>query len=368
MRFRLRRVVLACVVAASTLVVLVPGGSAGPREVGFTFEAVPGPGEVTYGENIAYRAEISNTSGSTLTHVIFRMTAPSANGEDAVFQESTCPQNGGLGVTVTNSDGTSEWTCNFGNLPAWSGDGPQVALAVVWQVRPLTGNEDCPGCLETSARLTVKEGLNDQTNPNDAFLPDNEQLPATLLASDSDDSENNTSAGGYETEACTNPSGQGSLRTKQKLDAVSNKISTTVCITQIPASTTDPGLATTILEGVVHPGSPGFPELDASDVCVAELGANCGAFGAYPPQVFDADHPITVVLRVPDDALDKGHKITRVWHNFDPLTNPDPLPLCGTGPVPLNGCLVGPPTVSKGKVKIWTMTVKTLQNGWFRGG
>ena len=82
MRFGLRRVVLACVVIASALAVLVPAGSAGPRMVHFVFEAVPGPGQVTYGESIAYKAQISNTSGTTLTHVIFRMRKPFVGSPD----------------------------------------------------------------------------------------------------------------------------------------------------------------------------------------------------------------------------------------------------------------------------------------------
>jgi len=77
-------------------------------------------------------------------------------------------------------------------------------------------------------------------------------------------------------------------------------------------------------------------------------------------------HPLTVVLRIPDGALLKNHTITKVWHNAD--VYPDPLSLCGTGPVPLNGCLVANPTLSKGKDKIWTITVRTLTNGWFTGG
>lgn len=370
MKFRLRRVVLACLMAASAIAVLVPGGSAGPRTVAFTFEAVPGPGAVTYNENIAYRATISNTSGTNLTHVIFRMTPPSAGDEEAIFQESTCPQNNGQGVTITYTDGTTDWTCDFGNLPAWTQSTPQRTLAVVWKAPALDQADDCVGCLETVARLTLKEGLNDQTNPNDAFLPDNAQTPATLLAADTENvaSHNTKSAGGYETEACTNPSGGGSLQTKQALDAVTNKVSTFVCISFIPTSVTDLGLATTILEGVVHVGNPGNPRLDTSDLCIAQLGTNCGAFGQYTPQVFDAGHPITVVLRYPDGALGNGEKITKVWHNYDPLLNPDPLPLCGTNPVPTNGCLVGPPTVSNGKVKIWTAIVKTLTNGWYGGG
>jgi hypothetical protein len=358
------------VAAASAIAVLVPGGGAAERQIGFTFEAVPGPGQVTYGENIAYRAQISNTSGTTLTHVIFRMRkpfvgSPASPDLEAEFQESTCPQNGGKGITVTYSDGTSEWTCDFGNLPA-TGTASQVTLSVVWGVPPSAETADCAtdgGCLKARARVSVKEGINDQTNPNDLFgHPD---VPATLLAADSDGSQNTTSAGGYETTECTDASGPGSLKTKQKLDAAFNKVSTKVCITQIPASTTNLGLATTILEGVLHPFNPGHSYLETSDVCIAELGANCGPFGQYTPQVFAADHPITLVFRVPDDALKKGDTITNVWHNYDPLTNPDPLPLCTpTGPVPLNGCLDGKPTVSKGKDKVWTIIVKSRTNGW----
>lgn len=371
MSWGLRRSMVVLGIAALTAIaVLVPGGSAGARAVAFTFEAVPGPGEVTYGQNIAYRATISNTSGSTLTHVIFRMTPPAAEGVPAIFQDSTCPQNNGKGATVTYADGTSEWTCDFGNLPAWTQPTPQKTLAVIWQAPTLGLPDDCFGCLETAARLTVKEGLNDQTNPNDAFQPDNVQQPATLLSANTDTvkSNNTKSAGGYETKACTNPSGVGSLQTNQNLDATLNTVSTFVCISLIPTSTTDLGLATTILEGVVHVGNPGNPKLDTSDLCIAQLGTNCGAFGQYTPQVFDVGHPITVVLRFPDAALANGEKITKIWHNYDPLLNPDPLPLCGSNPVPLNGCLVGPPTVSNGRVKIWTAIVKTLTNGWYGGG
>jgi len=371
-----RRVVLLCVAAASAIAVLVPGGSAAERAVSFTFEVVPGPGEVTYGQNVAYKAEISNTSGTTLTHVIFRMRKPFVGPVEAPvpaaqFVDSTCPQNDGHGVEVTNADGTVEWTCDFGNLPAYTTDPTvkaQRTLSVVWGVLPSANLDDCPGCLQAIPRVTVKEGLNDQTNPNDAFAPRNQQVPATLLAADSENSHNYKSAGGYETTACTPGSGPSSLLTKQKLDALLNKVSTDVCITQIPTSDINLGLATTILEGVSHPGNPGFAQLETSDVCVAAPGVNCGAYGAYLAQVFDADHPMTVVLRIPDALLLKSQTLTKVWHNADQY--PNPLSLCGSGPVPLNGCLVENPTLSKGAAKdrFWTITVKTLTNGWFTGG
>ena len=67
MSFGLRRWALSCAVLAVALVA-VGVGSAGPRNPGSvpsTFQAFPGPAAVSYGENIAYRATLSNGSGST---------------------------------------------------------------------------------------------------------------------------------------------------------------------------------------------------------------------------------------------------------------------------------------------------------------
>lgn len=387
MRFGLRRIVSACLVAAGAVAVLVPGGSAGNRTADVTFEAFPGPGQVTYGENIAYQATFTNTSGSNFTHVVFRMRVPyvdldtSVAGLDAeaatppayapVF--SNCATYGGQAKTVALSTGGHEWQCDLGNLgPGTAGQvPPQVTLTVVWQAPTLPQAADCPNCLKTNGRFTTKEGTNDVSDPNDAFYPvgggPDVLTSATLLSGDVPGSTNRSSAGGYEFGGCANPLGAGSLHTNGTLDASQNKVQTIVCVPSLAgiATTTYPGLATTILEGVPHPFNPGHSYLETADVCIAALGSNCGPFGQYTPQVFAADHPITLVFRVPDDALNKGDTITNVWHNYDPLTNPDPLPLCTpTGPVPLNGCLDGQPTLSKGKDKVWTIIVKSRTNGW----
>jgi hypothetical protein len=384
MRFRRWRFALACVAAVSATLTMVVGGSAGNRALTFEFKAVPGPAEVTYGQNIAYRAKLWNTSGSMLTHVIFRMAKPYPTGhldQEAAFKGSTCPQNDGQGVWVTNTDGTSEWTCDLGNLPATTFDEatPQVTLSIVWGVRNDGQTVDCSEpCLQAFPRVSVKEGLNDQTDPNDVFTPTNQPAAneppewfATLLASDSDNSQNTTSAGGYETTPCSDVLTHDSLRTKQKLDPVLNKVSTKVCISEIFTDVNNLGLATTIREGVPHMDNPGNPNLETSDVCVAQLGFDCGAYLEYPAQVFDSAHPLTLVFQIPDSALGKGEKITKVWHNYnydpaDPTTR-DPLGLCGET-VPFNGCLVGPPTLSKGKDKVWTIVMKTLTNGWATWG
>ena len=54
------RLLVACL-AVIGAAIAVAGGSAGNREGLVTFEALPGPGAVSYGENIAYRSTFDNT-------------------------------------------------------------------------------------------------------------------------------------------------------------------------------------------------------------------------------------------------------------------------------------------------------------------
>ena len=51
---------------------------------------------------------------------------------------------------------------------------------MVWQVPTLASASICADCLMSTGRWTVKEGINDQTNPNDVFRFDDTY--ATLLA------------------------------------------------------------------------------------------------------------------------------------------------------------------------------------------
>ena len=55
------RLLVACL-AVIGAAIAVAGGSAGNREGLVTFEALPGPGAVSYGENIAYRSTFDNTN------------------------------------------------------------------------------------------------------------------------------------------------------------------------------------------------------------------------------------------------------------------------------------------------------------------
>ncbi len=95
-----------------------------------TFAAFPGPGQVSYGELIAYKAEFETKSDSMLTHVRFRQTVPVAGTELATIDSHTClpPAK----VTVTGG----EWICDFGKIAPGT---PKLELTIVWRVRPSLG-------------------------------------------------------------------------------------------------------------------------------------------------------------------------------------------------------------------------------------
>lgn len=348
MGFGLRRWALACAVLVVSLVA-VGVGSAGPRtpdSVVATFQAFPGPAAVSYGENIAYRATLTNNSGSTLTHVIFRQTYPvgaSASGP----VDSTCPT--GASSTTFNPDGTPKWwACDFGQVSATA---PDPVLVVVWQVPPSSATANCTsGCFETTGFWSVKEGLNDTTDPNDAF--GTKTVTATLLST-GDNASEKLKAGGYETAgstSCDDPAA-GNLRTKQKL-SLDNPVSTTVCLPAftLPEGSEDLGFVTTITEN----------QNDArhSAVCVAKLGTTCP--DTNDPNA-DADFSplkITHVFRVLQAALPKNYEITQVSHNGgDPVLEG----ACGTN----NFCVVSIDLVNVKGTKTWVIVVTTPTNGYF---
>ena len=358
MGFGLRRLALACALLVAATVA-VAGGSAANRDGLATFDVVPGPGRVTYGQNIAYRATFENIGTSNFTQVKFRMRVPyaqfgSAPYPQAAFVASTCPS---TPVTVSTANGP-EWICSFPNL----GSLQSATLTVVWQAPTLASAENCDGCLKTNGRWTIKEGVNDVSDPNDAFPASGIDRSATLLSAEvgSIDPKNSSEAGGYElTTSCTDALAAGSLQTKQALALSTNPVSTTVCLPDFtipPANGTDLGVATTIVEGPGDDGNPaGHPSLGRSDVCIAEFGQNCGLTTTVPHN-FGTDTPVTFVFRILDAALPKGEKITQVFHNGQAL------PSCLDNPTNANGCVVSI-DLSNGKVKVWTIVARAPTNG-----
>ena len=200
-----------------------------------------------------------------------------------------------------------------------------------------------------------------QDDENDTFPAGGITVTATLLA---DDDPNK--AGCFETGACADPLGEGSLSTDPNVDAA-NPVSTTFCLPTFATSPTALGVAATIDEGPAVSGDPGHPALGRSVVCIAGLGQACGAEGSYTPYNFGTVSPVRFVFRISAAALAKGDKITKVFHNGVAL------PKCPS--TNANGCVVsitppttkysyskhgGPPSTNKG---IWTIVATAPTNG-----
>ena len=336
---------LAAGVVAILATTVVAVGTAANRDAEFSFDAFPGPGRVTYGENIAYRATFTNTGGSAFTHVIFRMRVPYVETGSPPFAQatavsSTCPST----PVVVNTTSGPEWTCTFGKLTPGTAGTPQLVLTVVWKVPDSTATANCDNCLKTNGRWTIKEGVNDPADPNDAFPPGGKPVSATLLAAGNNAAET-LAAGGYETGAasCTSPASPGNLRT-QPVISLANPVSTKFCLPAftLPVGSSELGYATTITE---TSGNARHAE-----VCIAALGTNCA------PGYVDANFSpqlVTHVFQVADAALPKGFKITQVFHNGVLLT---PATCTASGECVLSIDL-------DNKTKIWTIVATAPGNG-----
>lgn len=338
MRGALRQLALICALTIAALAV-VGGGSAGPRtptSVKADFAAFPGPGRVSWGEQIAYKATLENKSGTTLTKVTFRQSYPAALGVEAILIDHTCPSEP---ATVTQSNGTKQWVCSFGQQTKSA----KLALTVVWQAPPPPDSPtNCDDCLVTTGGWTVKEGSNDIGDPNDTFGM--AIVKATLLASGSTGTEKHE-AGGYETHSasCEDTEGPGNLQTNPVLDAEDNSVSTTVCVpVQIPLdNNVDLGYAVTLTETGNNARQ--------SEVCIAKLGSNCPGEDA----TFSAPF-VTVIFHVADDALPNKYKITGISHNgAPPLAEGE----CSSAGECVLDIYLDPQT------KIWTMVVTSESNG-----
>jgi hypothetical protein len=350
-RIRLAVAFLAVVVAA----VAVGGGNAGPGQRKAEFPAPVYAPSVTAGKNIQYRFSFKNTSDSTFTKVVVRQLVPFAQVGEQPYERaatpvvaSTCPST----PVVNETPAGPEWACDFGKLLL----GQQIKLSVLWKA-PVDVDlvEDCPGCLKSAVRVTVKEGLKDVgKDMNDGFFPPGGApgtLASNLLLPNSPVEVSELKAANEP--ACTDPFGAGSLRTKPELDAGANPVSSTWCLPKTPSDQDNFGIAARIFETI----GPQHPVL----VCFAALGQECG--GTYTPHDFTPEFA-TGVFRVRGETVGPDG-ITQVTHNGLPL---DACP--ESGPLPPNGCVVSitpppgwpepPPTEAE---NFWTIVVKSSTNG-----
>lgn len=335
MTFRLRRIGFACLAILGAIAVLVPGGSAANREATVDLKAVPGPGAVTYGQNIAYTASFSNDSGSMFTHVVFTMSAPTVEGTSlsASFRAASC------GAV----DGSGTLTCDFGRVPP----GQSVSLTVVWKAPGDPSQEGCADCLLGNGTWQIKERKS--TNSNETF-PVSET--ADLIgASDDDTTSARQRAGGYQLDGCepSDPS-TTSLSTDPSVDAKDNPVFTSFCIPSSFSAGAASGLQSTITEPLK--GSSNFAR--QSTVCIAEPGEDCGDLD-YVPQDFSPE-TVTLTFKVADGALPKGYKIIAVSHN-------------GGTPVEEGACDGSGFCVlsidRNNRTKIWTLVVTSTTNGFY---
>jgi hypothetical protein len=256
-----------------------------------TLEAVPGPGAVSYGENIAYTASFSNDGSSTFTHLTFTMAPPviPSTGERASFVKASCGSVDAAGVL----------TCEFGQLRAGEID----KLTVVWSLAPGESKPGCKGCLAATSTWLINE--NKSTNSNETFT---KSVNADVIGTSATEPVNNLlRAAGYEIAGCG--TGSSSLSTNQALSQ-SNPVATSFCLPGFATTANDLGLATTITETSGNART--------SEVCVAALGQNCpaGSRADFGP----SGAVIRFTFRVSADALPVHYQITKVFHDGREVT------------------------------------------------
>ena len=305
MRSTRSRILLAMLVVVGA-VVFATGGSATQRLADATFRVFPGPGRVTAGQLIAYRATFKTKSTSTLNKVKAWQTIPIANGVEATLDSTTCPT---VPEIVPVADGPDAVVCDFGTVIPTAAE---LVLTNVWKVPPIEQQTVCTDCLRSDVKWTVKEGVNDTTDPNDAFAK------ATLLSTVLPEGEipeagkgETLLAGGYEKAAASCAgSSAGNLKTQGVLGAA-NAIITKVCLPDgvFPQTGQDRGYTTFITETADNPRH--------TDVCVAALGTDCGP--GYVDENFFATFNKKVITVVILAFVPKKPEVTTVSHNGVPM-------------------------------------------------
>jgi len=256
------RLVVACLAVTGAAIAVAAGG-AGNREGTGTLVPQPGPGAVTYGENIAYKATFSNDGGSMFTQTKYVMAPPVTSGaEKATPVASSCG-------TFDSSD---VLTCNFGQLPP----GAKAELTVVWKTPSGATKPGCKvdlaanpivECLKAEGKWLIKEGKT--TNGNETFPV---SALASLIGVSSNDPVNSSQrAGGFELVGC-NKDNPSSLATNQAINATTNPVTTSYCLPATFTAGAAEGVASTISE----PASDSVNFAHQSEVCIAKPQTNCG--------------------------------------------------------------------------------------------
>jgi uncharacterized repeat protein (TIGR01451 family) len=319
------RLLVACI-AVVTAAIAVAGGGAGNRVGTPTLEPLPGPGAVSYGENIAYTATFSNDGNSTFTHVTFEMAPPvvTTTGEKLSFVASSCGP----------ADASGALTCDFGSLASKGVE----RLTVVWKAPDGASEPGCTACIAANATWLINE--NKPTNGNESFTL-LQPVTADLIGTSTTEPVNQQlRAGGYELASC---GASGSNLSTNQAVSKNDPVATSFCLPDFATTATDLGLATTITETAGNPR--------VSEVCVAALGQNCPAGARADFGV--SGGVISFTFLVSADALPKNYKITKVFHDGHEVTSKT----CAQD----NECVV---SIKLDKKKgIWTILTTAETNG-----
>ncbi len=275
---------LAVVAAVAGLTAIVLFGTAAPAPATGTpptisFDNQPGLSSVTYGQNAAYVARITNNGVAVLRNVTFHNPIPTTvvNGQpqQAVFQSSSC----GGQVTAT------EFVCNV----VTKLDTNQTATVTIsWKTPSAGSSPGCPtaaSCMLTSASW----GTSLRSYPMGPV--------ATELLSGNDPSR----AATYALSTCTDPS-VPTLATDQNVSS-SNRLATSVCVPSLPPNG---GLVTSIQE-IPRPESDPGTAPEASVICIPSPLTACD----QAPFVFSPLATFTFVF----DNASLPNPIHSIYHN-----------------------------------------------------
>ena len=240
------RLLVACL-AVIGAAIAVAGGSAGNREGDVTFEALPGPGAVSYGENIAYRSTFDNTNR-------FRLHAdpvrPDAAGRDVGrrrLHRGDCKdvlRRDGVVDRHEERRGSDERRVRLQRSAAAPARGrPRWSSSSGASRRASHPPRDAIRCLKTEASWLIKERKS--TNGNETFPKERPDRGLGAAAREPRESNETLRAGGYELGACSGNS--KSLSTNQAI-SLGNPVTSSFCLPPFATSGVNVGIATSITE------------------------------------------------------------------------------------------------------------------------
>ncbi len=295
-----------------------------------TLVAFPGPGEVTYKQNVAYTATLQNAGSSNFTHLQFHNPIPTTivNGSPvkAVLRYASCP--GSLSATT--------FSCNEITLTS----GQTAKVTIVWETPAAGSSSNCPSatpvCMTNTSFWTIKEGTGNPGSSGPDTFPSGTTATGLLVVPKEDE------AGGYALNACSNAASQTTLATNPSVSSA-NPLATKVCASTVPGQLHNPGLPVEIDEGT---GPFNLNVTQSAFICIPGPGQSCATPG-YVAWVFSPR--ATFTFTIDNTTLPKGEKIDVVTADGVTVTS---------------DCTI---TVDK-KAKTTTVACLASDNGWWDFG